>query len=256
MKHIFCQCFDFVAATENGHAESEISDENLRIIWNEGMSFVNVDTSTPQGILKAKSLHLAQSGKVNVIITPLVYDMANIFDANHRGRMFTMMRHPIDRVVSMFYYLQVATWESTYDPSLSEMTIEEYASSDKVEENWMTRFLVNKKNEPLGPNDIILAREILRRKFLIGLLSRPEESMERFMKHFGWKYYTSEKAECAKTLLKNGVNRHEHPSISRGGEAWNKLIENNKYDLELYMYSVQLFDEQEAFVGMGDITNF
>lgn len=256
MKHIFCQCFNFVAATENGLADGQDSDKDLNIIWKEGMSYVNVDTSTPHGIAKAKSLHLAQSGKVNVIITPLVHEIADIFDTQYQGRMFTMIRHPIDRVVSMFYYLQTATWESTFDPTLSKMTIEEYAKSGRVEENWMTRFLVNKKSDPLGPDDVILAREILRRKFLIGLLSRPVESMKRFQDYFGWTINTPEQTQCVGNLLRDGVNKHEHPPIERGGEAWNQLLKNNKYDLELYMYSVQLFEEQNISMELNEAMDF
>lgn len=256
MKHLFGQCMNLVAATESGLSDEHGTDKDLQVTWNEGMSFVNVDTSTPHGISRAKSLNLARSGLADVIITPLVYEMADIFDGQFQGRLFTMIRHPIDRAVSMFYYLQHATWESTYDPSLASMTLEEYAKSGKAEENWMTRILVNKKSEPLGPNDVVLAREILRQKFVIGLLSRTDESMKRFANYFGWNINTPEKHNCVNQMLSNGINKHNHPAIDRGGEAWNRLTENNRYDLELYMYAVQLFEEQGHSIGLENVMNF
>lgn len=192
----------------------------------------------------------------DVIITPHLYEIANIFDSRHSGRMFTMIRHPIERAVSMFYYLQNADWEPTYDPSFKDMTVEQYAKSGKVEENWMTRFLVNKKGVPLGPNDVVLAREILRRKFAVGLLHQIDESLERFAKYFSWNIDTPEKKECVKKLLTEGVNRHQHPRIDRNSEVWNDLLAFNKYDMELYMYAVQLFEEQKFTLGLGNFMDF
>jgi len=252
MKHIFGQCMNFVVADEKDHG----SDNNLHIIWEEGNQYVNVDTSTPHGIQRAGSMHLAQSGMVDVVITPHIHEMASIFNVGYKGKLFGLIRHPIDRVVSMFYYLQTATWEPSYDPSLQHMTLEQYAHSNRVEENWMTRFLVNKKSQPLGPQDVVLAREILRTKFTVGLLSRMDESMNRFAQVFGWDINQPERKDCIHKFLTNGVNRHEHPQIERGGEIWNAILANNQYDMELYMYAVQLFQEQGADVGLHDIMNF
>lgn len=252
MKHIFGQCMNFVVADEKDHG----SENNLHIVWEEGNQYVNIDTSTPYGIERAGSMHLAQSGMVDVVITPHMHEMASIFNVGYQGKLFGLIRHPIDRAVSMFYYLQTATWEPSYDPSLQHMTLEQYAHSDKVEENWMTRFLVNKKSQPLGPQDVVLAREILRTKFTVGLLSRMNDSMDRFAQVFGWDIDQTERKECIRNLLANGVNRHEHPEIERGGEIWNAILANNQYDMELYMYAVQLFQEQGADVGLQDIMNF
>jgi hypothetical protein len=68
--------------------------------------FVNVDTSTVEGLQRAKKLGLAQSGKVNAIYTPLIFDANDLFDDDHKGRMFAIFRHPIDRAISIFRYLQ------------------------------------------------------------------------------------------------------------------------------------------------------
>ena len=115
-----------------GHAE----DQTLQVFEEYGAKFVNVDTTNPHGIAKAKRLNLASSGMVDAIATSYVHEASELFSPDHRGRFFTMMRDPIERAVSMLGYLGKATWESTYDPAFATMTVEEYARSSKVENNW------------------------------------------------------------------------------------------------------------------------
>jgi hypothetical protein len=83
----------------------------------DGAAYINVDTSTAEGIRKAKRVGLVESGVANVIASPHFYPAASLFNADEEGRCFTMIRHPIERAVSMFHYLAVAKWEATYDPS-------------------------------------------------------------------------------------------------------------------------------------------
>jgi hypothetical protein len=68
--------------------------------------FVNADTTTVDGLKSAKKFGLVQSGKVDTIYTPLIYEANELFDQNHQGRLFTVFRHPIERAISMFKYLQ------------------------------------------------------------------------------------------------------------------------------------------------------
>jgi len=63
------------------------------------------------------------------------------------------------------------------------MSVEEYAQSGMAENNWLTRTLANKSDDAeLSDDDVNKAMDIIRRKFMIGLLSRKEETMERFEK--------------------------------------------------------------------------
>ena len=72
-------------------------------------SYVNVDTSSKPGIDRARRLGLVPSGLVNMIITSdPKYAVENLFDEQHKGRMFALFRHPVDRLVSKFFYLQKA----------------------------------------------------------------------------------------------------------------------------------------------------
>jgi len=55
-----------------------------------------------------------------------------LFNANDRGRAFVLLRHPVDRAASMFYFLKA----SGYAP-LKDMTLDDYAKSDLIENNWL-----------------------------------------------------------------------------------------------------------------------
>ena len=81
-----------------------------------------MDVATIQGIQLAKPLDPIGSGLVDVVLAPdldmftehLLSDRRNIY-----AKAFALFRHPVDRAVSLFHYLQSAYWEPTYDPSLA-----------------------------------------------------------------------------------------------------------------------------------------
>lgn len=67
----------------DGHA----FDSNLTIVLDDlGSRYVNVDTSTVNGIKRAKSLGLVESGLADVIVTQYLYAGATLFNPKQRGR--------------------------------------------------------------------------------------------------------------------------------------------------------------------------
>ena len=87
------------------------------------MKFVNVDTTSQDGILRAAKLGLVASRKADMIFTSDIYFAGqHLFDRDHKGRIYAFFRNPVDRSVSKFYYLQTATWE------VSDMIFIEWAT--------------------------------------------------------------------------------------------------------------------------------
>lgn len=184
--------------------------------------------------------------------------------------MFTIIRHPVDRAVGMYYYLQTATWDPLYDPNLSKMTLEEYASSSSMENNWLTRFLVEKPGGKLSEKDLELAKEILRRKCLIGLFTDMHSSLMRFEQYFHlWeqsllsttkssagtkkedsrfnkKVILQNVKKCTDQVMRKGDKRHDHPLVTEESDskAWNAMVRHNRYDMELYKYAQEIYKEQ------------
>jgi hypothetical protein len=78
----------------------------------DGLQYLNVDTTTDQGIRRAHDMGFHTVPRVaHVIISPLIRSATEwLFTDEHKASMFTLIRHPVDRAVSHFYYLQTATW--------------------------------------------------------------------------------------------------------------------------------------------------
>ena len=214
------------------------------------LSFVNVDTSTAEGIARAKSLGLAGSEIVNVVVSTLLHEAATLYTPANRGRMFTLIRHPVERAVSLFHFIQDTQWRrrQTYNKDLAELTIDEYFKSGVAENNWMTRFLTNELTKgELSQDDLYRAKEILRRKSLVGLLREKGESFHRFERYFGLEPRDDAVRECQEKKLQWAwPNKHRHEEVEEGTPLWDLIMTQNMFDMELYDYAEQLFREQAS----------
>jgi len=263
VKDIIGTCHRFTMASEAGVAEGHDQDTEVAIVriggnaaqGQEPSPFVNVDTTTVSGLQRAKALGLAKSRLADVIVTPYIFDANGLFDSTYKGRLFTVFRHPVDRAISLFNYLQYADWEPTYSPELANMSLEEYARSPMVENNWMTRYLSNQIAGDLTDRNVQIAMDVVRRKFLVGLLTKKEETMERLEKYFGWKYTVNPENQetCRQSLLGTGANTNTNTEAKKekpkpGDPAYDALAHQNNYDIMLYTYIETLFEEQRQFV--------
>jgi len=228
-------CLGLVEASNIGsdHLEKELKileDDELKI------HYVNVDTTTREGIIHAQSLGLGLSGIADVIGTPLLSDIVNIFDASHRGRFFTIMRHPVDRASALFED------EKLMNPDLERMTIIDFVQSTKYQGNFLTRSLANKLSGELIDADFVLAKSMLHTKFIVGLYDRLGESFERFENYFGWsKLLMTDSTECmdVKTIPSEISTWDHHPA-----SFLLPIVRENEYDIQLYTFAEQLFDLQ------------
>ena len=203
--------------------------------------------STLEGIERAKKLNLASSHKADVMISSRVFEASIIFTPLNHGRLFTIFRHPIERAVSLFYYTQDMIWRRGNVKDLMEISIEEYFKGGMGDDNWMTRFLANAKNKVLTDDDLDVAKEVLRRKCVVGLLSEKGESMTRFMKYFGWdKLVRGEKEQdCIDKMLDYAwPQKHRHEEVEEGSDIWDLIVQKNEYDLKLFDYAKTLFSAQ------------
>ena len=94
-------------------------DKNLVVFepGHQGALFVNVDTLSRPGILRAQEMGLVPSGLADIIVTNnLNFAIEHLYDRFHKGRILALFRHPVDRLISKFYYAQIATWEQSYHP--------------------------------------------------------------------------------------------------------------------------------------------
>lgn len=174
-----------------------------------------------------------------------------IFNPKHKGRMFTMLRHPIHRAASLFYYTQDTSKKSRRRflsaeiDHAGELTIEEYFQGGRGENNWLVRYLANVMERKLTDKDLDVAKEVLRRKVLVGLLEEKSESMMRFSKMFGWRLKEGADSECHEMRLQWAwTGKHRHSPVEEGSDLWNLIMKQNEFDMKLYDYAVELFKEQ------------
>lgn len=186
-----------------------------------------------------------ESNLLQFVVSSYFFRASELFTPNQKGRMFTMLRHPVDVAISLFYYLGTATWEKEYDKSWANMTLMEYAQSDLVRENWMTRFLTDEMEAPLTNQHVAVATQILAEKCVIGLLDKMEESIHRFESYFGWKL-DRRGEKCLDRFLNMRINqndKHDH-SFVEGTDEWEMLLASNEFDVAVYENARALYDYQ------------
>lgn len=110
------------------------------------------------------------------------------------------------------------------------------------------------ENNIIGSRDFAIAKEILKRKFVVGLFDHMEESIERFETFFGWNVgvdaHTCQESEIGHIKAKHYNNVNLPPVDTPSFAA---LVEKNRIDLELYDYARFLYNYQgQVLFGIND----
>mmetsp|Transcript_33109 Transcript_33109/g.48589 ORF Transcript_33109/g.48589 Transcript_33109/m.48589 type:complete len:467 (-) Transcript_33109:335-1735(-) len=252
IENMLVSCVKAVLATSAFRDDERGAENALRVYNIEDRAYVNVDLSQTAGIERASDLNLAETGIADLFVTPHLHYASHklLSFPEHKGRMFTVFRHPIERaIVSHSDFIK----KHQADSRLAQMSLAEFAQSDYSSKDWLTRFLVNKRRERVTWEDVQKAKEILRKKFLIGLYDRVEESMERIERYFGWFRNGPLERECHQNLIA-AERAHDtedymyevgqEGSIDIGSEVYGLMLKNNEKDMEVYWYAVGLFEEQ------------
>jgi len=200
-------------------------------------------------------MNFAMVHMADVTATNLLYDIETLFSPESKGQVFCMFRNPIERAVSLFNYLQYADWEPTYMKELKGMSLEEYARSEYMENNYITRVLSNTPEGDLTNDHFEIARYVLERKIIVGIKERLDESVTRFEQVFGWRYSfdPSEQEKCRQGYIEKGANtnRNENPVEvpPEGTPSYEALNWQLLYDIQIYKRAMELFEEQSALVA-------
>jgi len=246
MKDIIGKCLKLVQSSEVGVRDGHDKDPILQVLDVKESKYVNVDTTTVPGIQRAVDMGLAMAGLADVIVSSYYHESAALFDLNHQGRAFMIMRNPIERAVSMYWHRVKEVGDLD-----AEISIEDYAQGNGIENNWMTRFLTNRMTGELTKEDMEQAKQILKEKFMIGLLDDLDESVYRIMKYNQWKYSTDEtekmkQEDCIRDLsiVGSAINPDPYEIPTRGTQAYALITWQTQFDTKLFEYANELFDEQ------------
>ena len=100
----------------------------------------------------------------------------------------------------------------------------------------------------------MVAQEVLKRKCLVGLMDQMEESLVRYHNYF--RFGNDEALRCAREHFAkkgSGQNKHRHPKLDPGSEAWNTLQVKNELDIRLYDFARELFEEQGNWMAKENL---
>jgi hypothetical protein len=211
-----------------------------------GQKYINIDVTTRDGLDLAGELGLAESAMADVLVSASVVQVASIFNPQHQAHMFLLMRHPIQRVLSEFYYVQIAEWEpQSYKPWLKDWTLEQYVVADFYVDNFVTRQLVGKLSTraALNAKDLDQAKHLIDTKCLIGLTMEYKESLRRFQHYFGWQHNQT----CVDDVFTHKENANPNPYTSKfpkGSPEHTAIAETNRFDIEVWRHAYQVFQQQ------------
>eukprot|EP00521_Asterionellopsis_glacialis_P007786 CAMPEP_0195285114 /NCGR_PEP_ID=MMETSP0707-20130614/3060_1 /TAXON_ID=33640 /ORGANISM="Asterionellopsis glacialis, Strain CCMP134" /LENGTH=514 /DNA_ID=CAMNT_0040344557 /DNA_START=160 /DNA_END=1704 /DNA_ORIENTATION=+ len=261
LKHIMGTCLGKVQAARTSADYCDIHSDTLSTCQTKFGEYVNADPSDHGGIQRADHLNLIPSGLSDVIVSSRILHASTLFDEEHKGRLFTIFRDPIERAVSTFYYLRNAEWERNYRPEFKSMSLLEYAALPDTSSNWMVRWLTGKNADPdLTKDDLEFCKELLRRKFLVLLTDEMSSSIQRLLHYMDWADIPKNKFDETKQCLKEsihketGLNQAKHPTPEKGSAEYEALRRINHLDLELYEYAQELFVEQWSVLYKGEGT--
>lgn len=163
----------------------------------------------------------------------------------------TMLRDPVDRVVSHYYYvLSTPTHYLHKKVAGRGYTLLEFALTRVSHEldNDQVRWLTSRQHDEIPVGGI--ERRILDEAkwnlehgvAAIGLMERYSESLRCFEKAFAWDHIPIHTAR--------NVNSDRPPLSEIQAEAIEAIREVNRYDVELYEFAQALFEEQLNRLGV------
>lgn len=156
---------------------------------------------------------------------------------------FTLLRHPIERVISHYYFMLQEPQYQYYDIiTSSHMNLKKFIESeiDIMMDNVQTRMLSGKGAQlafgTCTEEVLETAKKNLREHFtVVGLTERFDETLLLLKRAFGWQNSFYLKRNVTTSRLK----RDELPAATL-----DTIINANQLDMELYRYATALFKEQ------------
>jgi len=142
---------------------------------------------------------------------------------------FTMMRNPIERVISLYYFLK--TYPGYYEENMRNMSFEEYIDWDPQARNGQIHQICG-QNSHLS---LEKAKENLKVFEVVGITEMFNESLLLLKNKFNWANIEYKKENVTKS----------RPRISEVSPKIIKKIEkNNELDIELYEFIKSNFIKQ------------
>jgi hypothetical protein len=197
---------------------------------------IHIDGTVPQVGQKLAALPEAQKAKVRFIYGHMPFGLHTHLP---EGAVYvTMLRNPVDRIVSVYYYaLRRPEWGVRDEIIGRRMSLHDFAISEAASEfnNGQTRLVSGSDDRMISSSALESAIGNLRQHFVVaGLMERFDESVLLCRELLGWRrvYYRRRNVNRRRVRLED-VPRETIAAIER----------TNSLDLELYEIAARRFDE-------------
>eukprot|EP00561_Arcocellulus_cornucervis_P012999 CAMPEP_0185803604 /NCGR_PEP_ID=MMETSP1322-20130828/2744_1 /TAXON_ID=265543 /ORGANISM="Minutocellus polymorphus, Strain RCC2270" /LENGTH=501 /DNA_ID=CAMNT_0028499511 /DNA_START=139 /DNA_END=1644 /DNA_ORIENTATION=+ len=152
--------------------------------------YVDVDMSTLHGLQRAKDHNLVDSGLADVVISPFLPEILDLFDStssatHHRPRLFLLLQDVKARLRASYTYL--------HGQSIFPGSYLEFISSNHILANdYLVRMLSGKWDvavyppESLTQEDLHIAVQELQTKFSVGVMRHVQPYLEHMVDLLGW----------------------------------------------------------------------
>jgi len=178
-------------------------------------------------------------------------DIASLFD--RPVRFFTIVRHPVDRIISSFYYIRTKSHLISY-PFIKDLSFEEYLDSGigLDSDNHQVRVLSGRLelDAPWDPDGgpvsasrverhhLEMAKSNIEQRFIAAAALEQFTSLVWFFKRlYGWPVH--------RVLFRRQKADTGRPHLEQVSAATRRrLAEMNKYDMELYEWVRDRFSQQ------------
>ncbi|MDN5203108.1 sulfotransferase family 2 domain-containing protein [Fulvivirgaceae bacterium BMA10] len=207
--------------------------------------FYTVDGNPDQSEKKYLGLDEKSRNGIKLVIGHIGF--SDVFFLNDKKKFITMLRDPVARVISHYYYAKKSPDHYLYNHiNEKKLTLMEYVQEmPTIElENGQTR-LISGLNVPLGAcsNEMLeMAKKNLKMNFTaVGLMERFDESLILYKRRLNWRnpYYI--KANVSKEKKNSTVSQ----------EIIDIILENNQFDIALYEFVKQNFDQEVRDAGFS-----
>ena len=179
-------------------------------------------------------------GHANVLLTEQFHGVSDLFDPDHRGRVFSILQHPFARELSKYKHL-VAANAISENMTFLDWTKPGEGKTPFERQNNLVRVLTNEPMKPLTPEHIDAAKEVVRRKLIVGFMDNFDESFRRFARYLGWSL-GEERMDCMRHW------RRIAKQVLPGDAEAEVLVHTQWADLELYEYALSIFEEQTVLI--------
>lgn len=168
------------------------------------------------------------------------------------SRYITVLRDPIDRVVSHYYFVRQNRKHPLHDAVMSKnMSVADYVTSGLSGElnNGMVRLICGRASsdslrghEPCEAGDLELAKQHLRDSFeVVGLLEQIDATQQLLSRVFGWPKRASVQKNKTKARKSTASLKRREREV---------IASQNTMDIELYRWSAERFNNQCSEFGI------